>query len=79
MDRGSVTAQSSRTPLIESPFLFASESSTGNRIERFTISNVLVQIERTARNERQISGEMILHDNRVNDGMIGGFKGDQSK
>jgi hypothetical protein len=78
MDRGSVTAQSSRTPLIESPFLFASESSTGNRIERFTKSNVLVQIERTARNQRRISGEMVLHGSGVSDGMIGGFNGDQS-
>jgi hypothetical protein len=54
------TAQpSSRLPIVESPLTFSPYSSNG-RIERFTKSNVLVQIERTAQNERRISGELRL-------------------
>ena len=56
--------QSSRLPLIETPPL--SNELFNNRIERFTKSNVLVQIERTAQNERRISGELTLNHNHGN-------------
>ena len=43
-----------------------------DRIERFTKSNVLVEIERTAQNERRISGELtLIHGN----GSVGNSRG----
>ena len=66
---GSSTVQyNSRLPLIEAP---ASQTTRriNNRIESFTKSNVLVRIERTAQNERRISGELIVkhsHDGNLN-------------
>lgn len=58
-----IAKSSSRIPLVESPLAIPS-SSFGSRIERFTKSNVLVQIERTAQNERRISGELVLNHDR---------------
>ncbi|KAL3780542.1 hypothetical protein HJC23_001902 [Cyclotella cryptica] len=54
-----VALSSSRPPLVDAPFSLPFGQ---DKIERYTKSNVLVQIERTSRNERRISGEMILTD-----------------
>ena len=54
------TAQFSSRTLIEmAPSL--PPNSFSNKIEQFVKSNVLVQIERTAQNERRISGELTLN------------------
>ncbi|KAL7516775.1 hypothetical protein ACHAWX_001755 [Stephanocyclus meneghinianus] len=59
---GMSAAFGSRPPLVDSPFPLPFQH---DNIERFTKSNVSVQIERISPNERRISGEMILANNDV--------------
>ena len=55
------TAQLSSRTLIETATSFPPPTVFSNKIEQFIKSDVLVQIERTAQNERRISGQLTLN------------------